>query len=109
MNVQELINRTGWTAPAAEGLEKEIKGGCCGDLLSWVMGRGPAGSAWITVQVHRNVVAIASLREFACIILADDAKCPEDLAELARRERIPILESGLPIYQTAKKLAELGI
>ncbi len=110
MNVLELTEKTGWGCIAAKGhLDKEIKGAYCGDLLSWVMGNGEPDQAWITVQVHMNVIAVAVLREFSCIVIADGANVPEEVIERAEEEGIPLLESNLPVYDTAKKLVELGI
>ena len=37
----------------------EITDGYICDLLSWVMARGTEGMAWITVQTHLNVLAVA--------------------------------------------------
>ena len=52
-----------------EGLNQEIAGGYTSDLLSDVMGNADAGMVWITLQTHINVMAIASLKELAAIIL----------------------------------------
>jgi len=110
MNVQELIEKTGWSCIAAkDSLDKEVSGAYCGDLLSWVMGNGEPGQAWITVQVHMNVIAVAVLREFSCIVIADNASVPEEVLERAEEEKIPLLESNIPVFETAKKLVELGI
>ena len=46
-----------------EGLEKEVTGGYSSDLLSDVMGHAEAGKIWITIQTHKNVLAIASLKD----------------------------------------------
>ena len=88
---------------------EQICGAFCGDLLSWVMGNGEPDQAWITVQVHMNVIGVAVLREFSCIVIADGANVPEDVLARAEEEGLPLLESGAPVYATAKKLAELGI
>ena len=56
-----------------------------------------------------NVIGVASLREFSCIIIADHAVLAEDIIARADEEGIPVIESGLPVYETAKKLVELGI
>ncbi len=110
MNVQELIEKTGWKCiTGAEGLEREVNGAYCGDLLSWVMGNGEPDQAWITVQVHMNVIAVAVLREFSCVIIADNANVPEEVIAKAQEEGLPVLESGIPVYASAKKLVELGI
>ena len=110
MTLNELLEQTGWTlATELVNTEKEIKGAYCGDLLSWVMGNGEPGQAWITVQVHINSVAVAELREFSCIILADNAVAPEEVIEKAKEDDLAIIESHLPTFETARELIELGI
>ncbi len=110
MTVRQLIEETGWNCLAgSDRLDTEIVDAYCGDLLSWVMGKGQPDQAWITVQVHMNVIAVAVLREFSCVIIAENANLPEDVIAKAEEEGIPLLESGIPVYASAKKLAELGI
>jgi len=110
MTLNELLEQTGWTlATEHADLDVEVEGAYCGDLLSWVMGNGEPGQAWITVQVHMNAVAVAKLREFSCIILADNAALTEDVLEKAKEENLAILESHIPVFETAKELVELGI
>ncbi len=108
MTIRELLDTTGWKNDTPDlDLTVNITGGYAGDLLSWVMGKGQPGQAWITVQVHRNIIAVAALREFSCIIIADGASVPEDLIKKAEEEHIVILESGLPVYETAVTLSRL--
>ena len=53
-------------------LDREIKGVECCDLLSWVMANGKEDEAWITVQIHSNIIAVATLLDFACIIVPEN-------------------------------------
>ena len=108
MKVRELQEH-GFEPVSLPDGDREIDGVYIGDLLSWVMGNGEPDQAWITVQVHMNVIAVAVLREFSCIVIADGASVPEEVLGRAEEEGIPLLESGLPVYDTAKKLVELGI
>lgn len=110
MTLKELLNQTGWKL-ATPNLDtsKEISGAYCGDLLSWVMGNGDSNQVWITVQGHLNVIAVALLREFSAVIIADNAAIPEEMIEKANEENLVLIESGLPSYETAKKLVELGV
>ena len=41
--------------------DRQVTGGYCGDLLSWVMGRAREGDAWMTVMGNVNAVAVAVL------------------------------------------------
>ena len=110
MKVSELLEKTGWKLlTGGVGLDREVEGAYCGDLLSWVMGNGEPGQAWITVQVHMNIVAVAQLREFSCILIADGANTPEDVIAKAAEEDIPMIATDLPVFESARKLIELGI
>ena len=73
------------------------------------MGKGQPEQAWITVQSHLNVIAVAVLREFSCIVLAEQAEFPEEVIERAKNEGLTLLYSDLPVYETAVRLYEAGI
>ncbi|MCF0109470.1 MAG: AraC family transcriptional regulator [Erysipelotrichaceae bacterium] len=102
MTIKQLLEKTGWKLTTPNGdLEREITGVYVSDLLSWVMGRGQPDQAWITVQVHLNVVAIAMLKDFACVVLADGALASPEFIAKAEEEGLVVLESNLPSYETA--------
>ena len=70
MTVQDIVSQLNLKICSGEkGLQREIKGGYTSDLLSDVMGHAQEGDVWITIQTHKNVMAIASLKEIAAIIL----------------------------------------
>jgi predicted transcriptional regulator len=96
-------------AAGEKGLEREINGGYCGDLLSDVMANSTKGSVWLTIQGHQNVIAVAVLKELAAIILVNGRLPDEETKVKAEDEDIPILLSSLSAYQLAGKLYEAGI
>jgi hypothetical protein len=96
-------------AAGGERLDREIKGGYCGDLLSDVMANAPAGALWLTVQAHQNIVAVAVLREMAAIILVNGRVPEEDTRAKAEEEGIPLLTTPLRAYELAGRLFEGGI
>ena len=74
MTVQELIDSGIFgVVNAGEGLEREITKPFCCDLLSIAMGRAPEGCAWVTVMGNMNTLAVASLADAACVIMAEGA------------------------------------
>jgi predicted transcriptional regulator len=102
MTVNELCEKLGCAAVCGgAALERQVTGGYCGDLLSWVMGRAGSGSAWVTVIGNRNAVAVAVLADIACIILAEGAKLDGDAAGKAEENNIAVLESPKPAYELA--------
>jgi len=90
-----------------EGLDRNVTGGYTGDLLSWVMARLPAQAAWLTVMGNVNTVAVASLKDAACIILTDSATLDEDAEKKAQQQGITVLSSQQNSFELGAKLAAL--
>ena len=107
MTVKELVTTCGFTAHALPEGDREISGVYIGDLLSWVMGRAGADQAWITIMSNRNVVAVATLADTACILLAEGVVPDEGVAQLALDKGLNLLTSPLSAYETALRLSEL--
>lgn len=110
MTLGELIqNENLELLTGAPDCSKAVSGAICCDLLSFVMAKGRPGMAWVTVQSHMNVVAVATLHEFSCIILPDGCRMPEDALQKAGAEGIAVLSSKLTGYQVCCLLHDAGI
>jgi len=89
------------------GLSNEIKGGYVSDLLSDVMGNAKEGEIWITLQTHQNIIAVASLKDIAAIIIVKGADPEKDTIEKSNIENIPLLGTELDTFTIAGRLFEL--
>jgi len=89
------------------GTENEVTGCYIGDLLSHVMVRAPAGSAWITVMGNINAVAVACMADISCIILCENSPLDKNAKAQAIIEGIPVFTSQLPAYPLALRIAAL--
>lgn len=98
MTVKELCDQLSLEQLVEGGQDRAIRGGYCGDLLSWVMGRAPADSAWFTVIGNVNAVAVAVLADVSCIVLVEDAALDADARVKAEAQGIPVLRSGRDAY-----------
>ena len=78
---------------------------CC-DLLSIAMSRASAGCVWVTVMGNRNTLAVASLTDTACIILAEGVTLDEGTAAKAEEEGIAVLTTELPVFDMALRIHE---
>ncbi|MDR1848249.1 MAG: serine kinase [Bacteroidales bacterium] len=108
MNVNKLVESLNLKVISGEkGLENEICGGYVSDLLSDVMGNAEAGQAWITLQLHKNIMAIASLKELACIIVVKGLEPNSETIEQSNLEGIPILGTKSETFEIAGRLYEL--
>lgn len=93
----------------AEGRpERKLSRIFCCDLLSIAMSRAPADGVWITVMGNRNTLAVASLTETACIVLAEGVSFDSGTLEKAADEGIAVLATELPVFDIALRIHEAG-
>ena len=78
MNVKEFAEKLDLKVLVEGDTEREITGCYIGDLLSWVMGRAPEDSAWLTVMGNINSIAVATLADVSCIVLVENAALDEN-------------------------------
>ncbi|HWT76522.1 MAG TPA: hypothetical protein VN258_17635 [Mobilitalea sp.] len=102
MKVNDLILSSGFkVVNAGDNPDREILVPYCCDLLSIAMGRMPADSAWVTVMGNINTLAVATLADASCIILAEGSKLDEPALNKAKEQGITVLETELPIFEAA--------
>lgn len=105
MTVQELINKEIFKIiNTGNALDKEISKPFCCDLLSIAMGKAPVNAAWVTVMGNINTLAVATLTEVACIILAEGAVLDETALKKASEQEITVLGTEQPIFDTALEI-----
>ena len=91
----------------SDRMKNTVTGGYTGDLLSDVMANSHEGDIWITRQVHQNIVAVATLKEHAGIILVNSCEPAKDTLEKAVQENVPILISNLTAFEITGKIYNL--
>jgi len=110
MNVKEMVEKLGLEVKSGAGqMDREVQGGYASDLMSDVMANSRQGDVWVTLQIHQNIVAVASLRELAAIIIVQGRQPEKEAVEKAEREGIPILISPLRTFELVGRLYQLGI
>jgi hypothetical protein len=93
MLAKELAETLGYIVINNAGLDNEILDGYTSDLLSDVMGNAPEDSVLITIQAHKNTVAVASLAGIGAIILCNNREAPDDMIEAATKEDIAVIKT----------------
>ena len=108
MKVSEIVKRLNLEVYAgSNGLDKEVHGGYTSDLLSDVMGHAESGSVWTTLQTHKNVIAIASLKELAAVVIVKGYKPEADTIAQSNEEGIPILGTSKEAFEITGLLYNL--
>lgn len=88
-------------------LEGLVSGGYVSDLLSDVMGNSKLGDIWVTLQTHKNVVAIASLRDLAAVIIVNGLTPDAETIESANAEGVALLGTTEKTFEISGKLYNL--
>jgi hypothetical protein len=102
---------------AAQALEAQIiqddfndvslRGAYTSDLLSDVMANARDGGALITIQAHKNTVAVATLVNITVIIICNNRPIPPDMLSAAKEEGIAVLLTKENQFTVSGKLYEL--
>lgn len=106
--IQDLLSVL--RAKPLTGLTDGAIHGCyVGDLLSDVLANAKPDALWITIQTHRNVVSVASMKDMAAVLFASGRKPDTAVIAEAEEEGIVLLATPLSPYEAAGKLWEEGI
>lgn len=93
----------------SKGMNNNVSGAYVSDLLSDVMGNAEKGELWITLQTHRNIMAVASLKELPAVILVKGLVPDRATMEKSEEENIPILGTDDETFRIAGRLYEILI
>ena len=107
MKVSEVTQKLGLKVITLPSPDREIHGGYVGDLLSWVMGRAGEDNAWVTIMSNINIVAVASLADVSCVILAEGVTIDNEVIETAESKGVNILASDLPAFDICVSIADI--
>ncbi len=104
MKISELID-IGFTCLQGEFEDAELTGGYTSDLLSDVMGNLKEGQALITIQAHKNTIAVASLSGAAGVIFCHGRTAAPNVIEAAASEGIALFSTPDNQFEATVKLA----
>lgn len=108
MNLEDIINKLNLQVyTGKELLKRPVKGAYASDLLSDVMGRAKEGQVWVTMQTHKNTIAVATLKELSAVIIVNGGKPDNNTLEAAVTEGIVLLGTKEGTYSTCGKLYKI--
>ena len=90
MTVEAFAKKSGFKIVTLPSPEKEIEGAYIGDLLSWVMGNASANNVWITIMSNINTIAVSTLVDVSCIVLAENVEPDKDALAAAEGKGVNI-------------------
>ncbi len=107
MKASDLEKLLGYECACSTEKDVPIEDAYTSDLLSDVMGNAPDSSVLITIQAHKNSVAVASLAGIRAIVLCNGRKAPEEMLEAAVNEEVSIYRTADNQFTASWKIARL--
>ena len=108
MKVEDVLNLENCEVLFEGEKSREISKVFCCDLLSIAMAKAPKDGVWVTVMGNRNTLAVATLADVACIVLAEGATFDEGTLEQAKAEGIAVVRTESSVFDIALEIYQLG-
>jgi hypothetical protein len=97
------------TPPSGANAAAEIVQGYASDLLSDVLAHAPAGGLLVTLQVHLNVIAVASHADLRAVVFASGRRPEDEILARAVEEGITLYVAAEDTFEVVGRLYELGV
>jgi hypothetical protein len=104
MLISELASTLGLETAQGDFKDREVSSGYASDLLSDVMANASADGVLVTVQAHKNAIAVASLVGLGAIVICNSRPLPEDMIEAAKAEGVAVFRSAENAFEISGRL-----
>jgi hypothetical protein len=110
VKLTELIEKLNLDVRSAKAnLDRDVTGGYASDLLSDVLANSKEGNIWVTLQVHHNIVAVASMKDLAGVVLVNGREPEQETIDKAEKENLVIMVTEMPTFELVGRLYSLGV
>jgi hypothetical protein len=89
--------------------DADITRGYASDLLSDVLANAPTGGILVTLQVHLNVIAVASHAGLRAVIFSCGRRPEDDVVERSAEEGLSLYASKADTFELAGRLYQMGL
>ena len=106
MKVSDIGHLDGVVCLQGDYEDADVSDGYTSDLLSDVMARATEGSVLITIQAHKNTVAVCSLVGVVAVLICNNRPVADDMLEAAAREGIAVFRTAANQFRTSALIAQ---
>ncbi len=106
MTVNDIAKIEGFKTITLNDGEQLVKTAYSGDLLSDVIANVEEDSILITIQAHKNTIAVCSLSSMPAIIVCNGRTCPDDMIKAAAENDISIFTTLDTQFKASVKIAK---
>ena len=108
-SIARELDLTNLTPTLAGAATAEVTAGYASDLLSDVLANAPEGGVLVTLQVHLNVVAVASHAELSAVIFTSGREPDPEIVAKAMAEGLHLYATDADTFETVGRLFALGV
>ena len=87
--------------------DDEIETGYCGDLMSDVIANAGNNSIWVTIQAHKNSIAVALIKDIKAIKFTNNVEVSQEMIKKAKEEKINLLRTNKNSFKICGLLYQL--
>ena len=110
MKLNQIVEKLNLEARVAvNNLDAKVRNGYVSDLLSDVLANSEENDLWITLQIHPNIVAIASMKGLAAIVIINSREPEEETIKNAKEKGVTIAVSPMTAFELSGRLYALGL
>jgi hypothetical protein len=107
MTIRKVAAAIGAEICQDEFEDAELTGAYTSDLLSDVMAHAKDGGALITIQAHKNTVAVATLVNISVLIICNSRPLSEDMLSAAKDEGVAVIRTTENQFTVSGKLYDI--
>jgi predicted transcriptional regulator len=107
MTIREIAAALGAEICQDEFEDSEVTGAYTSDLLSDVIANASESGALITIQAHKNTVAVAALVNVSVIVICNSRPLPPDMLEAAKNEGVAVIRTTENQFTVSGKIWEM--
>ncbi len=106
MKISDIQSMEDFTCMQEEYEDTTVTNGYTSDLLSDVMANADEGAVLITIQAHKNTIAVSSLVGVSAIIICNNRPIADDMLLVAKREGIAVFQTAENQFNTSSLIAQ---
>lgn len=87
--------------------QTQARGAYTGDLLSDVMANAKEGDLLITIQAHKNTVAVCTVAGISAMIVCNSRRIPTEMLQAASENQIGVYSTPMTQFEVSGRIHRL--
>ncbi|MDD4527398.1 MAG: hypothetical protein PHF25_05100 [Candidatus Margulisbacteria bacterium] len=107
MKISDLVKVSELTLVQPDYEDAPVSAGYTSDLLSDVMANASEAGVLITIQAHKNTLAVCKLLEIHSLIICNGRETDDEFMSIAKRERVAVFVTDLNQFQASVLIGQM--